>query len=44
MTAEMNWRKVYEDEKMIQVLYQGWDGWLEVYGKKLKSGDGSNKT
>ena len=41
MTAEMNWRKVYEDEKMIQVLYQGWDGW---YGKKLKSGDGSNKT
>ena len=44
MTAEMNWRKVYEDEKMIQVLYQGWDGWLEVYGKNLKIGDGTNKT
>jgi hypothetical protein len=29
---------------MIQVLYQGWDGWLEVYGKNLKIGDGTNKT
>ncbi len=24
-TAEKNWRRVYEDETLIQVLYQGWD-------------------
>ncbi len=29
---------------MIPVLYQGWDLWLEVYGKNLKIGDGTNKT
>jgi hypothetical protein len=28
---------------LIQVLYQGWDLWLEVYGKNLKIGDGMNK-
>ena len=43
-TAEKNWRRVYEDETLIQVLYQGWDLWLEVYGKDLKIGDGTNKT
>ena len=43
-TAEKNWRRVYEDETLIQVLYQGWDLWLEVYGKNLKIGDGTNKT
>jgi hypothetical protein len=30
-TAEKNWRRVYEDETLIQYLYQGWDLWLEVY-------------
>ena len=34
-TAEKNWRRVYEDETLIQILYQGWDLWLEVYGKNL---------
>ncbi len=29
---------------LIQVLYQGWDLWLEVYRKNLKIGDGTNKT
>ena len=29
---------------MVQVLYQVWDLWLEVYGKNLKIGDGTNKT
>ena len=42
-TAEKNWRRVYEDETLIQFLYQGWDLWLEVYGKDLKIGDGTNK-
>ncbi len=43
-TAEKNWRRVYEDETLIQVLYQGWDLWLEVYGKNLKIRDGTNET
>jgi hypothetical protein len=43
-TAEKNWRRVYEDETLIQILYQGWDLWLEVYKKDLKFGDGTNKT
>ncbi len=43
-TTEKNWRRVHEDETLIQVLYQGWDLWLEVYGKDLKIGDGTNKT
>ena len=43
-TAEKNWRRVYEDETLIQILYQGWDLWLEVYRKDLKIGDGTNKT
>ena len=43
-TAEKNWRRVYEDETLIQFLYQGWDLWLEVYGKDLKIRDGMNKT
>jgi hypothetical protein len=42
-TAEKNWRRVYEDETLIQFLYQGWDLWLEVYRKDLKIGDGMNK-
>ena len=41
-TAEKNWRRVYEDAMLIQVLYQGWDLWLEVHG--IKIGDGTNKT
>ncbi len=28
---------------MIQVLYQGWGLWLEVYGKNLKIRDGTKK-
>jgi hypothetical protein len=43
-TAEKNWRREYDIETMIQVLYQGWDLWLEVYRKNLKIGDGTNKT
>ncbi len=42
--AEKTWRRVHEDETLIQVLYQGWDLWLEVYEKNLKIGDGTNKT
>jgi hypothetical protein len=42
--AEKNWRRVYEDEMMIQALYQGWDLWLEVYRKNVKIRDGTNKT
>ena len=29
---------------LIQVLYQWWDLWLEVYGKNSKTRDGMNKT
>mgnify|MGYP000922934951 CR=1 FL=1 len=37
--AEKNWRRVYEDETLIQILYQGWDLWLEVSEKNLKIGN-----
>ncbi len=42
--AEKNWGRVYDDRKVMRVLYRGWDEWLKGYGKKLIIGDGSNKT
>ena len=43
-TADKNWKKVYNDEKLRGVLYKGWEKWLEECGRKLRIGDGSNKT
>ncbi len=43
-TEEKNWSRVYDDRKVMRVLYREWDEWLKEYGKKLIIGDGSNKT
>ena len=43
-TADKNWKKVYNDEKLRGVLYEGWEKWLEESRRKLRIGDGSNKT
>jgi len=43
-TADKNWKKVYNDEMLRGVLYEGWEKWLEESGRKLRIGDGSNKT
>ena len=36
--------RVYDDDKLREVLYAGWGKWLEECGKKLRIGDGTNKT
>jgi hypothetical protein len=43
-TADKNWKKLYNDEKLRGVLFKGWEKWLEECGRKLRIGDGSNKT
>ena len=44
MTAEKNWMMVYDDDNLRELLYAGREKWLEENGKKLRIGDGSNKT
>ena len=36
--------RVYDDDKLREVLYAGWEKWLEEFRKKLQIGDGTNKT
>ena len=36
--------RVYDDDKLREVLYAGWEKWLEEFRKKLRIGDGTNKT
>ena len=43
-TADKNWKKIYNDEKLRGVLYKGWETWLEECGRKLRIGDGTNET
>jgi hypothetical protein len=43
-TADENWQKVYNDDELRGVLCTGWGKWLEELGRKLRIGDGSNKT
>ena len=43
-TADRNWQKVYNDEELRGVLCTGWEKWLEEYRRKMRIGDGSNKT
>ena len=41
--AERKWREVYKDEKIMKIMYGGWERWFENQGKKLRVGDKSNK-
>ena len=43
-SAKKNQMRVYDDDKLREVLYAGWEKWLEEFRKKLQIGDGTNKT
>ncbi len=30
--AETEWKGVYKDEKLMEILSSGWEGWLEKKG------------
>ncbi len=33
--AETEWIEVYKDEKLMRILYSGWESWLEKKGKEI---------
>jgi hypothetical protein len=35
---------VYKDEKLMKILYSGWDGWLEKKGMEMMVEEDSEKT
>jgi hypothetical protein len=42
--AEKTWKKIYDSEEDMKVLYNGWDEWIVSKGKEITVGDGSRKT
>ena len=42
--AEKVWRKVYKDETIMADLYQGFDKWLNTYGRKIIVSKTSSKS
>jgi hypothetical protein len=41
--AETEWVTVYKDEKLMRILYSGWESWLEKKGKEMMVEEGSDK-
>ena len=42
--AEKTWKKIYDSEEDMKVLYNGWEEWIVSKGKEITVGDGSRKT
>ena len=42
--AESKWREVNNNEKIMKIIYCGWERLLANQGNKLRVGDKSNKT
>ena len=42
--AEKTWKKIYDREEDMKVLYNGWEEWIVSKGKEITVGDGSRKT
>jgi hypothetical protein len=41
--AETEWVVVYKDEKLMRILYSGWESWLEKKGKEMTVEEDSDK-
>jgi hypothetical protein len=41
--AETEWIAVYKDEKLMSILYSGWESWLEKKGKEMTVEEDSDK-
>ncbi len=41
--AETEWKGVYKDEKRMEILYSGWEGWLEKNGMEITVEEDSEK-
>ncbi len=41
---QKKWREVYADDEKMQMMYGGFDSWLDKYGKDITVRKNSNKT
>ncbi len=41
---QKKWREVYADDEKMQMMYNGFESWLNKYGKDITVGKNSNKT
>jgi hypothetical protein len=42
--AETEWKGVYNYEKLMKILYSGWEGWLEKKGMEMMVEEDLDKT
>ncbi len=40
---QKKWREVYADDEKMQMMYGGFESWLNKYGKDITVGKNSNK-
>ncbi len=39
--SRKKWKQVYDNEKDMRLLYNGWERWITTMGADIKIGDGS---
>jgi hypothetical protein len=44
LSAEANWKEIYNDEESMTVVYNKWEKWITTKGEGMKIGDDTRKT